>query len=173
MALPRKLVNALRAGKYTPSNASKRAREAATRLQQQQRENTPVDTGLPRDRFPGGGQTRDTFKSRVVSKKHAAYRGIMGYNPRESSREVFGSDEYEAMRQVLGISEAQMTHLASMASKAQAALAKTGDAGELEIYLKYDFLFYHLSIPERNGNSKCCQRKETSLTQFRIRGGRR
>ena len=38
MALPRKLVNALRAGKYTPSNASKRAREAATRLQQQQRE---------------------------------------------------------------------------------------------------------------------------------------
>jgi hypothetical protein len=161
MALPRKLVNALRAGKYTPSNASKRAREAASRLQESRR-SSGVETGLPRDRFggSGSGQPRDTFRSvkdRTISRKHNMYRGISSYSPVESVNAVEGSDEYRAMVQALGLSEAQVTHLASMASKAHAAYAKTGDAGELEIYLKYDFLFYHLCIPTRNGVRKCAK----------------
>lgn len=150
MALPRKILNALRAGTYTPSNASKRAREAATRLQQQRAQNSEVDTRLPRDRPFMGGQ-RDTLRSvrdRTIQHKHAAFRDITGYDPRRSIRNVHNSDEYDAMRQTLNYSEAQMSHLASMAARAHAAQEKTGDAGELEIYLKYDFLFYHLSVPQ-------------------------
>jgi len=162
MALPRKILNALRAGQYIPSNASKKAREAATRLQQQRERSSPVETGLPRDRpFMGGQRERDTLRSlrtNVNRHKHAAYYHVQGYNPREAMRAVENSSEYNAMRESLNLSEAQMSHLASMASKAHAVLARTGDAGELEIYLKYDFLFYHLCIPKRNGVSGCAEK---------------
>jgi hypothetical protein len=136
MALPRKILNALKTGTYTPSNASKRAREAASRLSQERNRTPPVPQ-------------RDTFRSvrrEVISKKHAAYRDTMGYTPDESVRRVNNSDDYDAMQRVLGLTPDQMSYLASMASKAHAAQAKTGDAGELEIYLRYDFLFYHLCI---------------------------
>jgi hypothetical protein len=151
MALPRKILNALRAGQYTPSNASKKAREAATRLQRQRAEQSSVETGLPRDRpFMGGQRERDTFKSvrnNVIQRKHSAYYGTVGYNPTESMRNVLNSDEYRAMQQATGMTKEQMSQFASLAARAHAAVAKTGDAGELEVYLKYDFLFYHLSIP--------------------------
>lgn len=139
MALPRKILNALKAGSYTPSNASKKAREAASRLQQERTRINQVAPSQP--------PQRDTFRSvkeRMVQRKHAAYYGTQSYDPRESAQAVFGSDEYEAMRQSLGLSPDQMRHLASMAGKAHMAVARTGDAGELEVYLKYDFLFYHL-----------------------------
>lgn len=171
MALPRKILNALRAGQYTPSSASKKAREAATRLQNQRNASTSVNTGLP------SGQPRDTFRSvknRTIQRKHAAFYGTQFYDPRGSIRMVEGSDEYEAMRQTLGLSEEQMYQLASLASKAHAELKKSGDAGELEIYLKYDFLFYHLYIPKRNGNSKYTTGKKAPKQEFRIhRRGRR
>lgn len=139
MALPRKLVNALRAGTYQPSNASKRAREAATRLREQQRiSEAPT-------------QPRDTFRSvknRMTRRKHAVFYNpgerYSKYNPTESMRAVEGSDEYEAMRDALGVSDSQMRYLAHMASLAYNAQRNHGDAGDLEIYLKYDFLFYHL-----------------------------
>lgn len=132
MALPRKIVNAIKAGTYIPSPASKRAREAATRLREQRSSEQPQ---------------RDTFRSvkeRMVQKKHGLHYGTPGYNPVESAQAVFGSDEYEAMRNALNLSPDQMRQLASMASKAHAAQAKNGSAGELEVYLVYDFLFYHL-----------------------------
>lgn len=137
MALPRRLVKALKAGQYTPSTASKKAREAATRLRDQR-----IDYVAP-----APPPQRDTFRSvkdRMISAKHRAYYGTPGYNPRESIRVVNNSDEYEAMRRALGYSPDQMRNLASLASKAHHALNSTGDAGELEIYLKYDFFFYHL-----------------------------
>ena len=139
MALPRKILNALKAGSYTPSNASKKAREAANKLQQ---ERTRINTVAP-----APPPQRDTFRSvkeRMVQKKHAAYYGTPNYNPRESAQAVFGSDEYETMRRSLGLSHDQMLQLASLAGKAHIAQIRTGDAGELEVYLKYDFLFYHL-----------------------------
>src|ERR1700678_4222893 len=44
MALPRKLVNALKSGNYEPSAASKRAREAAARINAERRaERTPAE----------------------------------------------------------------------------------------------------------------------------------
>jgi hypothetical protein len=171
MALPRKILNALRAGQYVPSNASKKAREAATRLQEQRnRGSSGVETGLP------SGQPRDTFRSvkrEMVRRKHDAYYGIHNYNPSESSRAVYGSDEFQAMKRTLNLSTEQMTRLARLASLAHNAVVNTGDAGELEIYLKYDFLFYHLSIPERNGVRKCAQREEAPIQEFRIHRGRR
>jgi hypothetical protein len=137
MALPRKILNALRAGTYTPSNASKRAREAANRLQQERTRINSVAPSPPRDTFRN-------VKNQMIRSKHSAYYGTPGYNPSESVRAVENSDEYQAMRQALGLTPDQMSYLASMASKAHAAQARTGDAGELEIYLQYDFLFYHL-----------------------------
>lgn len=135
MALPRRLVKAIRAGDYIPSPASKKAREAATRLRNQR-----IDYVAP-------GPQRDTFRSvkeRMASKKHGVFYGTPGYNPTESARAVFGSDEYRAMQGALGYTDAQMRQLASLAGKAHAVEIRTGDAGELEVYLKYDFLFYHL-----------------------------
>jgi hypothetical protein len=80
----------------------------------------------------------------MVHKKHDTFYGTPSYNPTESAQAVFGSDEYRAMRAALGYTDDQMRQLASLAGKAHAAQIQTGDAGELEIYLKYDFLFYHL-----------------------------
>jgi hypothetical protein len=137
MALPRRLVKAIRAGQYTPSNASRKAREAAARLQENRQR---IENAAP------APPQRDTFisvKERMVQKKHAANYGTAGYSPQESARAVFGSDEYEAMRAALGHTPDQMRNLASLASKAHNAQVRTGDAGELEVYLKYDFLFYH------------------------------
>jgi flagellum-specific peptidoglycan hydrolase FlgJ len=135
MALPRKILNALRAGRYTPSPAGKKARDAATRLREQQRiSEAPTP---PQDSFT-------SIKRQMANKKHAAYYGMHSYNPQESLRVIQRSDEREAMQQALGLSESQMSYLASMASKAHRAMEESGDAGELEIYLKYDFLFYHL-----------------------------
>jgi hypothetical protein len=139
MALPRRLVKAIRAGQYTPSNASKKAREAAARIRDNNQRIENVAPAPP-------PQQRDTFRSvkeRMVQKKHAANYGTTGYSPQESARAVFGSDEYEAMRAALGYTPDQMRQLASLASKAHALQVRTGDAGELEVYLKYDFLFYH------------------------------
>jgi hypothetical protein len=140
MALPRRLVKAIRAGQYTPSNASKKAREVANRIQQQRVESVappPVSQAPQRDTFR-------SVKERMLHKKHAAYYGTIGYNPQESAQAVFGSDEYEAMRATLGYTPEQMRQLASLASKAHIAKIRNGDdAGELEVYLKYDFLFYH------------------------------
>jgi hypothetical protein len=150
MALPRKILNALRAGQYTPSNASKKAREAANRLQ---RDRIGIGTVAP-------GPPRDTFRSvrnEVIRKKHSAYYGTSSYSPQESIDAVMNSDEFRAMERTLGLTEDQMTYLASMASKAHAAQAKTGSAGELEVYLQYDFLFYHLSIPA--GRDRICGKK--------------
>jgi hypothetical protein len=82
----------------------------------------------------------------MKQRKHEIYYGTQFYDPRASARAVENSDEVSTMSDSLGLSDAQMTYLASMASKARAAQHKTGDAGELEIYLKYDFLFYHLQV---------------------------
>jgi hypothetical protein len=142
MALPRRLVKAIRAGDYIPSPASKKAREAATRLRNQRIDY--VAPGPPPG--PAGGPPRDTFRSvkeRMASKKHGAFYGTAGYNPTESARAVFGSDEFRAMQGALGYTSEQLRGLASLAGKAHALEIRTGDAGELEVYLKYDFLFYH------------------------------
>lgn len=80
----------------------------------------------------------------MIRAKHRAYYGVSQYNPQESNRAVRNSDEFEAMERAMALSSDDMRRLASMAGKAHAALAQTGSAGQLEVYLQYDFLFYHL-----------------------------
>jgi hypothetical protein len=137
MALPRKILNALRAGTYTPSSASKRAREAANRLREQ-REHRP--TG-------GSNLERDVFVSRrdrVIQKKHNAFYGVKFYDPIASIEAVNESTDDDAIEQALSMTREEMFEYASRAAKAHAAIARTGSAGDMEIYLRYDFLFYHL-----------------------------
>lgn len=141
MALPRRLVKAIKAGQYQPSAASKKAREAAANLRDRQPPPQPPGRGAPpRDRFV-------SIRDRVIRAKHEAYYGTKGYNPRESVRSVREAEDSEEiddiMEESLQMSSEEMKELASLAAKAHIAQAKTGSAGELEEYLQYDFLFYH------------------------------
>lgn len=75
--------------------------------------------------------------------KHRMFYGTPDYNPTESARAVRDSNSIEEMERSLGMTRAQILELASLASRAHIQQINTGSAGELEIYLDYDFLFYH------------------------------
>lgn len=132
MALPRRLVRALRMGTYQPSSAGKRAREVARQRGEE---------------FKGGQKRqRVTFtdvKNEVKARKHVMYRDLFNYNPRASMRAVDESDALEEMLASLEFSEDEMDEYAARASRAHRLLHDTGSAGELAIYLDYDFLWYH------------------------------
>jgi hypothetical protein len=137
MALPRKILNALRAGTYTPSNASKRAREAATRLREQREQRPTGSADLERDVFV-------SRRDRMIQKKHNAFYGFPRYDPIASVEAVNESDDDDAIRRALDMTRDEMLAYAAQAARAHNKLFNTGDAGDLEIYLRYDFLFYHL-----------------------------
>jgi len=135
LALPRRLVQQLKRGTYQKSNIGRKAREAATRLHER-----------------GGGKYAppplhppfESTKRRMITKKHIVYREVFGYNPSGSAEAVNESEARDKMEVILErATNTQMDYYASMAAQAWAQLNKTGDAGDLEIYLDYDFLFYH------------------------------
>jgi hypothetical protein len=84
-----------------------------------------------------------SVKTQMKIQKHRTYRDVLGYSPGESSRAVDRSSAIDEMTDALGWSEDRMDEFASRASQAHRLLRDTGDAGDLEIYLAYDFLFYH------------------------------
>lgn len=131
MALPRKLVQALKAGTYQPSKIGSKARQAATRLQ--------TVSGPTR---PPGVQ-RSLIKTNMKVRKHRIYNDVLGFNPRSSARAVDNSDATDEMAEALTWSEDRLDEYASRASQAHRLVKDTGSAGNLSDYLVYDFLFYH------------------------------
>ena len=70
----------------------------------------------------------------------------VGFGRNASNRNVDRSSDIEEMQQALdpaNRNDDTWSELASQASYAHKALEKTGDAGELEMYLPYSFLWYH------------------------------
>jgi hypothetical protein len=131
MALPRRLARLLREGRYQPSNVGKKARESARRLQE-----NPPDAPEKRISF-------SSVKSRMITKKHYVNRETLGYSAQGSREMVNDSDAFDEMLEALDFDNDQMDEYASLAAKAWHQLDKTGSAGDLAIYLAYDFLWYH------------------------------
>jgi hypothetical protein len=122
-------------GNYRPSNIGRRARELAKNLRERQQPPPPVDQGPI---FTSSTRTR------VKEKKRQFWDGIESFSPRESDRVVDESNDFEEMADFLEeMDENTAVEFASNASKAWSLVDAMGDAGDLEIYLPYSFLFYH------------------------------
>lgn len=125
-----------------------------------QREYTPPPP--PPERIPPGGgrmppspppededevfSSDDDIRDRVKLTKISFFSDVVGFGRRASDRNVDNSDDIDEMEDALdreNRTEAQWSELASLAAKAHHALDRTGDAGELAIYLPYSFLWYH------------------------------
>lgn len=130
MALPRRILRQLREGTYQKSAVGKKAREAAARL----REPTPQPPERP---------TFRSVKQRMRTKKHLVYREVLGYSARNSNQAVEDSEAYDKMVEALEFTNDQMDEFAARASLAWKRFNTTGNAGELTVYLDYDFLWYH------------------------------
>lgn len=138
-AAQRRLAKEIKTGSYKPTNASKQARQAAQRL----RENRDPGFRGPPVFIDDGPPVRDGIKVRIKRKKRQLWQDALGFTPTRSDRNVDESDDTTEMAAVEGQGENRWNYLASQASYAQMAFEKTGDAGELVIYLPYTFLFYH------------------------------
>lgn len=142
MALPRRLVRRIKTGTYVPSNIGAKARRVATERQN-------VSGGTPEPQPPrefGAGGRRITFssaKSLLKTKKHYAYRDVFGYNPHNSAVNVDNADDYDKVVEALDFTNDEMDEYAARASIAWHTLTNTGSAGDMEIYLPYEFLWYH------------------------------
>lgn len=136
-AAQRRLAKEIRTGTYKPSEASKKAREAARRL----REPQPPRDG--EEVFKGGQKRYEGIKVRIKRRKRQFWGDDVNFRPNNSDRAVDRSNDLDEMEEVEFEPENRWLDLASLASKAHNALVSTGDAGDLEIYLPYSFLFYH------------------------------
>jgi hypothetical protein len=137
-AAQRRLAREIRTGTYKPSQAGKKARETARRLRESQA--GPKDG---EEVFVGGQKKYEGIRVRIKRKKRQLWEDTVGFRAIRSDNAVDNSDDTTEMGQVEYDPEDRWLYLASQASYAQMAVAKTGDAGELEIYLPYAFLFYH------------------------------
>ncbi len=136
-AAQRRLAREIKTGTYKPSQASKKAREAARRLRE------PIPPRDGEEVFKGGQKRYDGIKVRIKRRKRTMWEDIYNFRGDRSDRAVDQSGAIEEMEEVENDPEDRWLDLASKAAKAQFALYNTGDAGELEIYLPYTFLFYH------------------------------
>lgn len=137
-AAQRRLAREIKTGTYKPSSASKKAREAAKRVQESR--------AVPKDGeevFKGGQKQYEGIKVRIKRRKRQFWEDSVSFRPRASDRAVEESSDTEEMYEIEHEPEDRWLDLASNAARAHHALASTGDAGDLEIYLPYSFLFYH------------------------------
>jgi len=110
MALPRKLVNALKAGKYEPSAASKRAREAAARINAERRaeSSSPVETAR---RIGNPGRSIAELQHRVIERAERLlgsreYRGRIRFNRYEVASNIGHVDNAQVL-EFLATADAQ------------------------------------------------------------------
>jgi len=86
----------------------------------------------------------DAIRNRVKLTKVSFWQDTVNFGRSASDRMVDNSDAIPEMEEALREpSESNWSDLASMAAKAHHTLDRTGDAGDLEIYLPYSFLWYH------------------------------
>lgn len=87
---------------------------------------------------------RDSTKDRVKQKKREFWDTVRNFKGGNSDSIVDDSNAYDEMREFLdSFDEETAIEYASQAAIAHIQLRATGDAGDLDIYLPYDFLFYH------------------------------
>jgi hypothetical protein len=144
MALSRKLVNALRAGNYEPSAASKRAREAAARINAERRaERTPVEIAhdvvnppppSPGE-FAGWGREIDQLRYDYVRMMRERFQ----FNDDGSDNVDF--DEFTVAAQAQSMTKAQLKRALNISRDDMIADIKSKHAAN-----QHSFFFYHNNV---------------------------
>lgn len=138
-AAQRRLSQQIRTGTYQKSQVGKKARETARRVQESR--NVPPPPRDGEEVFKGG--QKEGIRARIKRRKRTFWEDDVRFSPRNSDRAVDRSNDVSEMYEVEHEPEDRWLELASQASVAWNKLHSTGDAGELEIFLPYSFLFYH------------------------------
>lgn len=122
----RELAKQLKRGKTPIGNIARQARKTAERTR-----NRPIFDS-------------DILKARVKQKKREFWDALIIFNARNSDNNVEESDALNEMQEFLDDFDIESaSEYASQASLAHISITRYGDAGNLDIYLPFDFLFYH------------------------------
>lgn len=88
----------------------------------------------------------DDIRTAVKRQKAAFWEDVVGFGRRASDANVDESDAISSMRRALqdeNRSDSMWTALASQASYAHKARERYGNAGDLEVFIPFSFLWYH------------------------------
>jgi hypothetical protein len=127
----RRLAKEIKDRQFKPSPVGRRARRAATELEERRRNKPGPDS-------PPGGEL-DNLRSRVKEHKRGLWGDYVKYRPND--RIVDDSVEFRAMREFLQMDDAQA---ADLLSRFASAMKRNGLEEAIEEFgADWSFLFYH------------------------------